>query len=85
MLLAVFNRLVEEGYSLLVIEHNLEVLKCADYLIDLGPEAGEGGGEVVACGTPEDVVKVKGSATGVALGAALSVMLLVVWKWREEP
>src|SRR5678816_485419 len=53
-LVRVFHQLVEQGHSLLVIEHNLEVIKCADYVIDLGPEAGSDGGEVVATGTPEE-------------------------------
>ncbi len=64
ILLRVFQRLVEAGHSLLVIEHNLEVIKCADYLIDLGPEAGAEGGEVVAVGTPEEVAEVEASHTG---------------------
>lgn len=55
VLLAVFSRLVEQGNTLLVIEHNLELVKCADYVIDLGPEGGTGGGRVVAAGTPEQV------------------------------
>ena len=67
MLLRVFDRLVEQGNTLLVIEHNLEVIKCADYLIDLGPEAGAGGGLVVATGTPEAVVHESASHTGRAL------------------
>ncbi len=66
-LLRVFDRLVEQGNSLIVIEHNLEVIKCADYLLDLGPEAGVDGGLVVATGTPEEVVKVVASHTGAAL------------------
>ncbi len=64
LLVKVFNRLVEQGNTLLVIEHNLEVIKSADYLIDLGPEAGDEGGIVVAKGTPEEVAKVKESHTG---------------------
>ena len=63
MLLKVFERLVEAGDSVVVIEHNLDVIKCADYLIDLGPEAGIDGGEVIAEGTPEKVAKAKGSHT----------------------
>src|SRR4029450_10441785 len=54
-LLAAFRKLVEAGHPLVVIEHNLDVIKTADYIIDLGPEGGEGGGEVVAVGTPEQV------------------------------
>ena len=63
-LLAAFRALIENGGSLLVIEHNLDVIKTADYIIDLGPEGGSGGGEIVATGTPEAVVKVKKSHTG---------------------
>lgn len=55
---------MENGDSVLVIEHNLDVIKTADYLIDLGPEGGSRGGEIVAAGTPEAVVKVEGSYTG---------------------
>ena len=57
MLLQLFQRLVDRGHSLVVIEHNLEVIKCADWIIDLGPEAGDAGGEVVAAGTPEEIAK----------------------------
>ena len=64
MLIKVFNQLVEQGNSLIVIEHHLEVVKCADYLIDLGPEAGDKGGLVVAKGTPEEVAEVDASYTG---------------------
>lgn len=63
-LLEVLHRLVDSGESVLVIEHNLDVIKTADYLIDLGPEGGSGGGTVVATGAPEAVVKVNGSYTG---------------------
>ncbi|MEX2270266.1 MAG: excinuclease ABC subunit UvrA, partial [Vicinamibacterales bacterium] len=63
-LLAAFRKLLVAGHSLLVIEHNLDVIKVADWLIDLGPEGGEAGGHVVACGTPEAVSKVDGSHTG---------------------
>ncbi len=71
-LLAVFNQLVERGNSVLVIEHNLEVIQAADYVIDLGPEAGVNGGELVAEGTPEQVAQVKGSHTGAFLGERLA-------------
>ncbi len=64
LLVRVFQRLVDEGESLLVIEHNLEVIKCADYLVDLGPEAGADGGLLVAAGTPEEVARVEASHTG---------------------
>jgi excinuclease ABC subunit A len=63
-LLEVLNRLVDAGNTVLVIEHNLDVVKCADYIIDLGPEGGDGGGEVVAVGTPEEVAQVERSYTG---------------------
>ncbi len=63
-LLGVLNKLVEKGNTVLVIEHNLDVIKSADWIIDLGPEGGHKGGEVVAVGTPEDVAKVKRSYTG---------------------
>lgn len=63
-LLSVLDRLVEKGNTVLVIEHNLDVIKVADYIIDMGPEGGHGGGKVVACGTPEEVAKVKASHTG---------------------
>ncbi len=63
-LLAVLNRLVERGNTVLVIEHNLDVIKVADYVIDMGPEGGSGGGELVGAGTPEAIAKIKGSHTG---------------------
>ena len=58
------HELVEQGNTVVVIEHNLEVIKTADWIIDLGPEGGDGGGEIVAAGTPEDIVKAKRSYTG---------------------
>ena len=63
-LLEVLHELVDQGNSVVVIEHNLEVIKTADWIIDLGPEGGDGGGRIVAQGTPEDIVKVPGSHTG---------------------
>lgn len=63
-LLLVVNGLVDKGNTVLVIEHNLDVIKAADYLVDLGPEGGDGGGEIVAEGTPEEVIKQKKSLTG---------------------
>jgi len=63
-LLEVLHELVESGNTVVVIEHNLEVIKTADWVIDLGPEGGNGGGEIVAQGTPEDVAKAKKSYTG---------------------
>jgi excinuclease ABC subunit A len=71
-LLAAFRKLVEAGHTLLVIEHNLDVIKTADYVIDLGPEGGEEGGEVIAVGTPEQVAKVDASYTGIALRTVLA-------------
>ena len=67
MLLQLFQRLIDAGHSLIVIEHNLEVIKCADWIIDLGPEAGDEGGEIVAAGTPEQVATIEASHTGRAL------------------
>ncbi|KKS43812.1 MAG: Excinuclease ABC, subunit A [Candidatus Azambacteria bacterium GW2011_GWA2_42_9] len=64
MLLRVLDELVKRGNTVVVIEHNLHVIKCADYVIDLGPEGGDKGGKVVACGTPEEVSKNKNSYTG---------------------
>ncbi|AUQ58677.1 uvrABC system protein A [Phaeobacter inhibens] len=63
-LLEVLHELVEQGNSVVVIEHNLDVIKTADWIIDIGPEGGDGGGEIVAAGTPEDVAATKGSHTG---------------------
>jgi excinuclease ABC subunit A len=62
---------VDAGNTVLVIEHNLDVIKQADWIVDLGPEGGEAGGEVIATGTPEDVAAVEGSATGQFLRAIL--------------
>jgi len=64
MLINVLNRLVDRGNTVLVIEHNMDVIKIADHLIDVGPEGGVGGGQIIAEGTPEAVAKVKGSWTG---------------------
>ena len=66
-LLDVLFELRDMGNSIIVVEHNLDVIKCADYVIDLGPEAGEDGGKVVAAGTPEEIMKAKDSRTGQAL------------------
>lgn len=63
-LLQVLNQLADKGNSVLIIEHNLDVIKCADWVIDLGPEGGRGGGEIVASGTPIDIAKIKRSYTG---------------------
>src|SRR5207237_8467739 len=67
ILLQLFQRLIDAGHSLVVIEHNREVIKCADWIIDLGPEAGDEGGEIVAAGTPEQVATIEASHTGRAL------------------
>ncbi|MGN1278762.1 MAG: excinuclease ABC subunit UvrA, partial [Candidatus Onthovivens sp.] len=63
-LLEVLERIVNNGDTVLVIEHNLEVIKMADYIIDLGPDGGDKGGMIVATGTPEEITKVKASYTG---------------------
>jgi excinuclease ABC subunit A len=70
-LLEVLHELVESGNTVLVIEHNLDVIKTADWILDLGPEGGDGGGQLVAQGTPEEVAKVKASYTGRYLAEAL--------------
>ena len=75
-LLEVLHELVDQGNSVVVIEHNLEVIKTADWVIDLGPEGGDGGGEIVAQGTPEDIAKAKRSYTGQFLAPVLA---------RQEP
>ena len=71
-LLAVLQSLVDKGNSVITIEHNLDVIKCADWIIDMGPEGGSGGGTVIAEGTPEQVAQVKGSHTGAFLAEILS-------------
>ena len=72
-LLKVLERFVDDGNTVLVIEHNLDVIKSADYLIDLGPEGGVGGGTIVATGTPEEVAKNPNSYTGQYLKDKLNV------------
>ena len=98
LLVKVFDRLVEQGNTLVVIEHNLDVIKCADYVIDLGPEAGDAGGFIAATGTPEAIAKVAASHTGRYLRAVLEafrrieeVPLVVeiefsprAWPWRPR-
>ncbi len=64
MLMTVIGELVEKANTVLVIEHNLDVIKCADYIIDLGPEGGDKGGRIVAQGTPEQIAKKRSSYTG---------------------
>jgi excinuclease ABC subunit A len=73
VLLQVFQRLVDAGHSVMVIEHNLDVIKCADWVIDLGPEAGDRGGQIVATGTPETIAATPASYTGQHLRAALGI------------
>ena len=63
-LLASFDALIERGHTIIIIEHNMDIIKCADYVIDLGPEGGEAGGNIVACGTPEEIAECKQSYTG---------------------
>jgi len=71
-LLDILNQLVDRGNTVIVIEHNLEVIKCADWMIDLGPEGGKDGGRLVAAGPPEKVMKSRRSHTGRALKTLLS-------------
>ena len=74
-LLGVLHRLRDHGNTVIVIEHNLDVIKTADWIIDLGPEGGDGGGEIIAAGTPEDVITVRDSYTGKFLEPALNLMM----------
>ena len=71
LLLAAFRKLLAKGGTVLIIEHNLDVIKCADWIVDLGPEGGEGGGQIVAEGTPEQVAACPGSYTGRFLARVL--------------
>ena len=82
-LLEVLHELVNQGNTVVVIEHNLEVIKTADWVIDLGPEGGDGGGEIVAQGTPEDVAKAKGSHTGRFLKPVLARRGRERRRWTE--
>ena len=72
-LLEVLQRIVDNGDTVLVIEHNLDVIKSADHIIDIGPEGGDEGGTIVACGTPEQVAQVEASHTGRYLRKMLEV------------
>ena len=63
-LLESFNALIQRGHTIVIIEHNMEVIKCADHIIDIGPEGGDRGGQLVACGTPEEVAQCEASYTG---------------------
>jgi excinuclease ABC subunit A len=71
-LVAVLGRLIDAGHTVVLIEHNLDVIKLADWIVDLGPEGGSGGGRVVAMGRPEDIVRVPASHTGRHLAPLLS-------------
>ena len=81
-LLEVLNGLVDKGNTVIVIEHNLDVIKSADWVIDLGPEGGSGGGEIIATGTPEQVAKVEGSHTGAFLSEVLTAAPTAVRRAR---
>ena len=75
-LLEVLHTLVDQGNTVLVIEHNLEVIKTSDWIIDLGPEGGDGGGEIIASGTPEEIARVKHSHTAEYLKPLFYVYLI---------
>ncbi|WP_395753117.1 excinuclease ABC subunit UvrA [Prosthecobacter sp.] len=85
LLVKLMQRLVDEGHSLLVIEHNLEVIKCADWVIDLGPEGGEAGGSLVIAGTPEEVAACAASHTGQYLSTVLGTRTFAPSLVRETP
>ena len=85
VLLQVFQRLVDAGHSVVVIEHNLDVIKCADWVIDLGPEAGDGGGQIVAEGTPEEVAACETSHTGQSLKDVLRAAYCVKHLSKRSP
>jgi excinuclease ABC subunit A len=74
VLMEVLNRLVEKGNTVLIIEHNLDVIKQADYVIDIGPEGGRNGGKLIACGTPEEIVKNEKSYTAPFLAEILNTL-----------
>jgi excinuclease ABC subunit A len=74
-LLIAFNALIDQGHSVVVIEHNTEVIKCADHLIDIGPVGGENGGHILFEGTPEKLIEVKENATGMYLGEKLKTLI----------
>ena len=76
MLLKVLNELVDRGNTVIVIEHNLDVIKTADWIIDIGPEGGDDGGKILGTGTPEDLTKIKKSYTGQFLLKVLNGSLL---------
>ena len=70
-LMAAFNALILHGHTIIIIEHNLDVIKCADHVIDMGPEGGDGGGRILAQGTPEDIARCHESYTGQLLKGKL--------------
>ena len=72
-LMDAFGALISRGHTIVIIEHNMEVIKCADYIIDIGPEGGDRGGNLVACGTPEEVAGCEASYTGQFLREKLAV------------
>ena len=84
MLLSVLHRLRDHGNTVVIIEHNLDVIKTADWVIDLGPAGGDGGGRIIATGTPETVARVEGSATGVYLAKMLSTATPAAAKKRKR-
>src|SRR5699024_6359683 len=87
-LLNVLDRLVENGDTVIVIEHNLDVIKTADHIIDLGPEGGDGGGQIVATGTPESIIKQKESFTGKYLKEIImdsGVPVATIWPPPSPP
>ncbi len=84
-LMRALRKLLDAGHSLVVIEHNLDVIRASDWVIDLGPEGGEGGGQVVAVGTPEQVREMKGSHTGAALAAYETALGPAALAVREKP
>jgi len=84
-LLDVLSRLVDQGNTVIVIEHNLDVVKTADWIVDLGPQGGDGGGEVIAEGTPEEVAATPGSATGEVLGPVLGAVRRGASRRRSTP
>jgi len=71
-LLNVLSRLVQAGTTVIVIEHNRDVIKTADHIIDLGPEGGDQGGNIIGCGTPEEIANIRGSYTGQFLKKVLA-------------
>ncbi len=83
-LLLVLNRLVDAGNTVIVVEHNLDVIKCADWIIDLGPEGGDNGGDIIAAGTPEVLAKIKNSYTGIAIQKVLTDKQIIKPNFLEE-